>query len=134
MFTKGGNVNAKIGQHLTLLGLGAMIFYGFMLATGHLTAEILPQFLVSAVIFLSSGRIMRKAASLMGKAEEEDTVIKPQQPQADWPWMTSLLNWTGAFIIIGVMALLLLKPIGLTWRDALSLTTAPNHFFAGAVP
>lgn len=133
MGNKGGNVNAKIGQHLTLLGLGAMIFYGFMLATGHLTAEILPQFLVSAVIFLSSGRIMRRAASLMGKAEEE-TEVKPRQSQADWPWMTSLLNWTGAFIIIGVMALLLLKPIGLTWRDAIALTKAPDHFFAGAVP
>ena len=127
-------MNAKIGQHLTLLGLGAMIFYGFMLATGHLTAEILPQFLVSAIIFLSSGRIMRKAASHMAKDEEEDAPVKTVRPQADWPWMTSLLNWTGAFVIIGVMALLLLKPIGLTWRDAIALTKAPDHFFAGAVP
>jgi len=127
-------VNAKIGQHLTLLGLGAMIFYGFMLATGHLTAEILPQFLVSAIIFLSSGRIMRKAASLMAKDEEEAAPVKAVRPQADWPWMTSLLNWTGAFVIIGVMALLLLKPIGLSWRDAIALTKAPDHFFAGAVP
>lgn len=126
-------MNSKVGQRLTLLGLCAMIFYGFMLASGQLTMEIMPQFLVAAVIFLSSGRIMRRAAQLMGKGEDEKEE-KPRRIELDWPWLTALLNWTCAFLVIGVMALLLLKPLDLSWSEAFTRTSGPSHYFAGAVP
>ena len=126
-------MKSKVGQRLTLLGLCAMIFYGFMLANGQLTVEILPQFLVAAVIFLSSGRIMRRAAQKIGQDDEEKDA-KPERPELDWPWLTALLNWTCAFLVVGVMALLLLKPLDLSWSEAFSRVAAPDHYFAGAVP
>lgn len=127
-------MGSKVGQRLTLLGLCALIFYGYMLASGRLTMEIMPQFLVAAVIFLSSGRIMRRAAQMMGSAAEEERDAKRPRAELDWPWLTALLNWTCAFLVIGIMALLLLKPIDLTWSEALSRAASPTHFFAGAVP
>jgi hypothetical protein len=126
-------MKSSVGQRLTLLGLCAMIFYGYMLASGRLTLEIMPQFLVAAVIFLSSGRIMRRAAQLTGKGEEEKDE-KPSRVELDWPWLTALLNWTCAFVVIGIMALLLLKPIDLSWSEAFSRASGPSHYFAGAVP
>jgi len=45
-------MNAKIGQHMTLLGICAMAFYGAMLASGKLSIDVMPQFVVSAAIFL----------------------------------------------------------------------------------
>lgn len=126
-------MNAKIGQHLTLLGFCAMIFYGCMLASGHLTVEVLPQFLVTAVIFLSSGRIMRRAAAIAAQTEEEPT--KKRHPEPDWAWLTTLLNWSFALLIIGLMAILLLKPVGLSWQEALSGSSSPGApYFSGAVP
>lgn len=126
-------MNAKLGQHLTLLGFCALIFYGIMLASGQMTLEILPQFLVTAVIFLSSGRIMRRAAR-QSESEEDEKPVRDDQPITDWSWLTTLLNWTCACLIIGIMAILLLKPIGLSWQEALSLTIPNQHYFAGAVP
>lgn len=126
-------MNAKIGQHLTLLGFCALIFYGCMLASGQLTVEVLPQFLVTAVIFLSSGRIMRKAAALTAR-EEEDEPVRRKHPETDWAWLTTLLNWSCAVLIIGLMALLLLKPVGLSWTAAVSSTPSGAPFYSGAVP
>lgn len=125
-------MNAKIGQHLTLLGFCAMIFYGCMLASGQLTVEVLPQFLVTAVIFLSSGRIMRRAAAQMERDEED----KPPRshPEPDWAWLTVLLNWSCALLIIGLMALLLMKPVGLSWSDAFSAKPVTTPYYSGAVP
>ena len=37
-------MNAKMSQHLTLLGLCALAFYGLMLGTGNISLEIMPQF------------------------------------------------------------------------------------------
>ena len=126
-------MNSKIGQHLTLLGFCAMIFYGCMLASGQLTVEVLPQFLITAVIFLSSGRILRKAAALSAR-DEEEKALRPQRPETDWAWLTTLLNWSCALLIIGLMALLLLKPVGLSWTDALSAPPPGAPYFSGAVP
>jgi hypothetical protein len=133
-------VNAKLSQHMTLLGLCAMAFYGLMLGTGQFTLEVLPQFLISALIFLSSGRIMRLMAKrLPAKDEEEVPAAKsrPESPRAsaaDWPFLTGLLNWTAAGLIVAVMALWLMKPIGVSVAELLQTTRAHDHFFAGAVP
>ncbi|BCR06026.1 hypothetical protein DESUT3_30950 [Desulfuromonas versatilis] len=128
-------MNAKLSQHMTLLGICAMIFYGLMLGTGQLSTELMPQFIISAVLFLSSGRIMRKAARVMARDEQE--AKKSEQvakPQADWPFLTALLNWTAALLIIGIMAVFLMKPIGFTFEQALELTKGSEQYFAGAVP
>lgn len=127
-------MNARLSRQMTLLGICAMAFYGIMLGTGVFSTDIMPQFIISAVIFLSSGKIMRRAAQRLAREEEEETEIRPKRREADWPWLTGLLNWTAAFLIIGLMAIFLMKPIGVSLSDALHLTTAPDQFFANAVP
>jgi hypothetical protein len=122
-----------MSQHLTLLGLCAMAFYGLMLGTGNLSIEVMPQFLISAIIFLSSGRIMKLAARSLARAEEEEET-QPKRREADWPWLTGLLNWTGALIVVGVMAIFLMKPTDLSLREAFSTTFVHEQFYAGAVP
>jgi hypothetical protein len=126
-------MNAKMGQQLTLLGLGALVFYGIMLSTGNLSIEVMPQFLVSAVIFLSSGRIMRLAAKNLGDSEaEENEQVK--RPEADWPWLTALLNWTAAMLVIGIMAIILMKPAGVSFFEVFSHTVTTAHYSAEFVP
>jgi len=126
-------VNAKMGQQMTLLGLGAMAFYGVMLSSGHLSVEVMPQFLVSAVIFLCAGRVMRTAAKSLQQEEREET-SRPPRPEPDWPWLTALLNWSAAMLVIGAMAIILMKPAGVSLRDALGHSFAQEQYFAGAVP
>jgi hypothetical protein len=113
-----------------------MAFYGIMLGMGVFSIDIMPQFIISAVIFLSSGKIMRKAARAMVRDEEEEEEQNKRQKrkEADWPWLTGLLNWTAAFLIIGLMVIFLMKPIGVSLTDALQITTAPDQFFAHTVP
>lgn len=126
-------MNAKMSQQLTLLGLGAMAFYGIMLSTGNLSIEVMPQFLISAVIFLSSGRIMRAAAKSLGTSEAEENE-RPKRPEADWPWLTALLNWTAAMLVIGIMSIILMKPAGVSLLEAINRTVTPAHFSAEFVP
>lgn len=122
-----------MGQQMTLLGLGAMAFYGIMLSSGHLSVEVMPQFLVSAVIFLCSGRIMRMAARSV-QQDENDETARPCRPEPDWPWLTALLNWSAAMLVIGAMAIILMKPAGVSLQDALGHSVAHEQYFAGAVP
>lgn len=125
----------KLSQHLILLGFCALGFYGFMFATGKLPIEVMPQFLVSAVVFMSSGHYMRKAAKTLARQQsEEDETEEKERKELDWPWLTGLLNWTGAFLVIGIMAILLMKPIGLSFSDALQFTVAPEQFFSHTIP
>jgi len=50
-------MNAKLSLQMTLLGLGVMVFYAGLLATGKVSMEILPHYAISAIIFLCSGII-----------------------------------------------------------------------------
>ncbi|MDY6849118.1 MAG: hypothetical protein AB7F20_14290 [Geoalkalibacter sp.] len=133
-------MNAKIGQHMTLLGICAMAFYGAMLASGKLSIDVMPQFVVSAAIFLTSGRIMRRAARMMARdneeeQEEEEKTRKSKPIEADWPFLTQLLNWTAALLVVGVMAIFLMKPIGLSWSESFSSADiSDDHFFSKHIP
>ena len=124
-------MKGNLGQYLTLLGLCALVFYGVMLATGNLGVAAMPQFVITAVIFLTAGRMMRKVR--LGGEEEEEEAAKPKR-ETDWPWLTALLNWTAALLLIGGMAILLMKPTDLSLREALNISAAHKSFFAGAVP
>lgn len=126
-------MNAKMSQHLTLLGLCAMAFYGVMLATGTLSLEVMPQFVVSALIFLTSGRLLRRSARARS---EDEAPAEEEMPkvEADWPWLTGLLNWSAALLIIGIMAILIMKPAGVNFSEALKQSEAHEHYFSTAVP
>lgn len=127
-------MNAKLGTYMMTLGFATLAFYGAMLAMGLVSVEFLPQFAISAVLFLSSGRIMRKMAGRMAREEAEEEKPEGERSHPDWPWLTGLLNWSAALMVVGIMAVFLMKPIGLSFRDALDLSIAHDHYFATAVP
>lgn len=131
-------MNLKLSQHMALLGICAMAFYGVMLGMGKFSIEVLPQFAVSAIIFLSSGRIMRRAARVMSKEDtQSQRKVKQEQEkreEPDWQFLTNLMNWTAALMIVGIMAIILMKPIGLSFQEAFSSSSAQENYYAGAVP
>jgi len=114
-------VNVNLSQQMTLLGLAAMVFYAVMLATGVVGIDVMPQFVVSAVIFLSSGRLMRLAARKLPPKEidEKKEKIKQAKPKTDWEWLTQFLNWAMALAILAGLALWIMKPVGVSLVDAI---------------
>jgi hypothetical protein len=97
----------------------------------------MPQFLVSSIIFLSSGRIMRKAARALARddaEEEEKRETRSTASPADWPWLSAFLNYAGALLIIGIMAIFLMKPIGVSLQDVIAISSGNEQFFATAIP
>lgn len=127
-------MNAKLAQHMTLLGLCVMVFYGLMLGTGNMTLEVMPQFVISAVIFLTSGRLMKKGAAGRQSEASDSEKVKHDREEPDWAWLTLLLNWLAALTVIGLMAIMLMKPIGVSLVDALTENMNQDHFFADSVP
>ena len=111
-------MNANLSNQMTLLGLAAMIFYGALLATGTVGTDVMPQFIASALVFLSSGRLMRKAATQRSDDEEEDSA-KQEKKEINWEKMTLLLNWAMSVLIISGMAIWIMKPADVTFIDAL---------------
>jgi ABC-type Fe3+ transport system permease subunit len=107
-------MNAKLSRQMTMLGLGVLVFYAGILATGHASLEILPQFAISAVIFLSSGRIMRQIAEkLPVKEQQEDE--KAEQP--NWELRNLVLNWVAAAAVVSIVALFLVKPASMSFNE-----------------
>jgi hypothetical protein len=122
---------------MTLLGLAAMVFYAVMLATGVVGLDVMPQFMVSAVIFLSSGRLMRMAARNLPAKEvdEEKEKKKLAKPKPDWEWLSQFLNWAMALIIIGGLALWIMKPIGVSMVDAIQQhKPASQPYYSDSIP
>lgn len=126
-------MKGNLGQYLTVLGLCALGFYSVMFGCGYLDLAAMPQFIVTAVIFLTAGRMLKKVR--LGTAEEEEEKEGgPLRREPDWAWLTAFMNWTAALLIIALMALLLMKPAELSLLEALKFSPAPTSFFAGAVP
>lgn len=107
-------MNAKLSRQMTLLGLGVLAFYAGVLGTGHASLEILPQFAISAVIFLSSGKIMRQMATKL-PAKEETESEEVQEP--NWDLRNLVLNWVAAATVVSIVALFLVKPASMTFND-----------------
>ena len=126
-------MKGNLGQYLTVLGFCALGFYGFMFGCGYLGLAAMPQFVVTAVIFLTAGRMLRKVR--LGSAEEEeekDAGVLRREP--DWAWLTAFMNWTAALLLIALLAILLMKPAELSLLDAFKFSPTQGSFFAGAVP
>lgn len=107
-------MNARLSRQMTLLGLGVLAFYAGLLGTGQASLEILPQFAISAVIFLSSGRIMRQIAEqLPAKEQSEDQ----EQEEPNWELRNLVLNWLAAAAVVSIVALFLVKPASMTFNE-----------------
>lgn len=107
-------MNAKLSRQMTMLGLGVLGFYASVLGTGLASLEVLPQFAISAVIFLSSGKIMRQMAEKLPAKEqtEEQEVEEP-----DWDLRNMMLNWIAAATVVSIVALFLVKPADMTFNE-----------------
>jgi len=107
-------MNAKLSRQMSLLGLGVVAFYAGLLGTGQASLEILPQFAISAVIFLSSGKIMRQMArQLPAKEQPDDEEVK----EPNWELRNLVLNWVAAATVVSVVALFLVKPASMTFNE-----------------
>lgn len=107
-------MNAKLSKQMSLLGLGVLGFYAGLLGTGYASLEILPQFAISAVIFLSSGKIMRHMADkLPAKEQPEDEEVE----EPNWELRNLLLNWFAAAAVVSIVALFLVKPASMTFNE-----------------
>lgn len=115
-------MNAKISLQMTLLGLGVMVFYAGLIATGQVSMEILPHYAISAVIFLCSGRVMRQLAAKLPPREEGE--VNPYRLIPDWSMRTAMLNWMAASVLVSVMAIFLVKPDGMTFTEMLQFTAS----------
>ncbi len=109
---------------MTFLGLAALAYYAALLAAGVLGTEVMPQFLVTAIIFLSSGRLARKPSRFRSRDNEDE---KPGK-EPNWALRTQLLNWGMAVLILSVLALWVMKPVGVPFLEFLQM-----KFFLGLV-
>ena len=116
----------NLSQQMTLLGLAAMVFYAILLATGTVGTDVMPQFMVSAIVFLSSGRLMRGTARKLPRKEKVD---QPAFTERDWNLFNKFLNWFMTLLIVGGMALWLLKPVGVSFVDAYIFHDPPQHSY-----
>jgi hypothetical protein len=123
-------MDTRLSNYMTLIGLCAMAFYGMMMATGTMSISVMPQFIISAVIFLTSGRIMKKAAKRMRSQSREAVAQPPIFFGINWQKYT----WPTALIALLIMTLLMIKPIGVSPQDFLSKTEPSDLFYAPAIP
>ena len=107
-------MNAKLSRQMTMIGLGTLAFYACVLGTGHASLEVLPQFAISAVIFLCSGKIMRQMAEKLPVKEqsEEEEVEEP-----NWELRNLILNWVAAATVVSIVALFLVKPVSMSFNE-----------------
>lgn len=122
----------KLSRQMTFLGLGALAFYTALLASGEAGVEVLPQYAISVVFFLFSGKLMRQVAARL--PEKEHRPEECDKPEPDWALRTTVLNWVAASVVIVVMVLFLIKPAGMTYADLLRFTSGSDHFPALAMP
>lgn len=107
-------MNAKLSRQMTMLGLGVLAFYAGILGTGHASLEILPQFAISAVIFLSSGKIMRQFAEKLPAREQPDN---EPATEPNWELRNLVLNWLAAATVVSIVALFLVKPASMSINE-----------------
>lgn len=98
----------KLSKLMTLFGLAVMGFYAIMLSSGQFDLEVMPQFAIAAVIFLSSGRIMRKVAR---------RIQQQQNCSATSHVDLQLLCWLLGIAMLMILSLLLLVPFGVSLQD-----------------
>jgi len=107
-------MNAKLSRQMTMIGLGTLAFYACVLGTGHASLEILPQFAISAVIFLCSGKFMRQMAEKL-PAKEQPESEEVEEP--NWELRNLVLNWVAAATVVSIVALFLVKPTSMSFNE-----------------
>lgn len=118
----------RLSKLMTLFGLCAMGFYAIMLSSGRFTVEVMPQFALSAVIFLSSGRIMKKVARRIRAGNSEQDEAAPKRIDFQ------LLSWVVGVSLLMLLSLLLLVPFGVTIENTYLFKVANQLFDSSLIP
>lgn len=127
-------MNANLSQQMSLLGVAAVLCYVLLLSAELVTFEVMPQFIVSALIFITSGRLLRARGAENSEEEETKKASRPPRSEADWHWLSLLLNWCMSLLVLGIMALWLMKPIGVDLLQAVQQSAAHDSYFSGYIP
>ena len=106
---------------MTLLGLAALAYYAVLLAAGVLSPAVMPQFIVTAIIFLSSGRLVRKGARRRFARDDDDDSEQTPRVEPNWKLRTQLLNWGMSIFIITILSLWVMKPVGVPFLEFLQM-------------
>ena len=115
----------KLGNLMTLLGLCAMGAYGLMLISGTFTFAEMPQFIMSALVFMVSGKVMRSVALQAGERKR----IKPQKKMD-----LQLLSWVAGLSLLSFLALLLLIPFGASLQNCYLFQLTRQLFSSVLIP
>ncbi|MCF6267326.1 MAG: hypothetical protein L3J57_12375 [Desulfuromusa sp.] len=118
----------KLSQQMTFLGLAVLTCCTVLLITGGLSSAAMPQFLVTAFIFLSSGRLIRNGARKRTDEYGNDGSKKKPHVEPNWALRTQILNWGMTVLIICTLGLWVMKPAGVPFLEFLQL-----KFFFGVV-
>lgn len=117
----------KLSKLMTLFGLAAMGFYAIMLSSGNFSLEVMPQFAIAAIMFLSSGRIMKKIARRISLNRDER---HNNQTHLD----LQLLVWMSGITLLMLLSLLLLVPFGVSIQDTYLLRLTHQLGIIGWTP
>ncbi|GAB4173968.1 MAG: hypothetical protein Kow00100_15660 [Geothermobacteraceae bacterium] len=104
---------------MSLLGVCAILFYCAMAGAGFLPGDLLPQFLVSGMVFLLAGPLLK--AFGRNATDDGDDNEEPDAPltERDWSYFTILLNWSMVLLIIACLAVWVMKPLGMSFGEFL---------------
>jgi len=105
---------------MTLLGIVAIAYYVILFALDVVSADMMPQFLVSAVIFISSGRLMRKGSGPVRRKEVDEESTGKKKKETNWVLLTQILNWGMTALILVALGLWVMKPVGVSFIDMLT--------------
>ena len=119
-------MKTNISRQMTFLGLVALVFYATLLANGKASFEILPQYAISIVFFLFSGRMLRQVAKASNSKDQHDT---EELPPSDWDLRTTIVNWLAVCMFVCVITIFLIKPPAMTFYDFLISPTDNETFF-----
>ncbi len=118
----------RLSKLMTLFGLCAMGFYAIMLSSGRFSVEVLPQFALSAIFFLSSGRIMKKVARRIRAGQSEQSEEDPNRIDLQ------LVSWVVGIAVLMALSLLLLVPFGVTLEHTYLFKVAHQLFGSTLIP
>jgi len=127
-------MNSRLSRQMTLLGFATLGLYAGLLSMGMVSFEVMPQYLISAALFLSSGRIMRKLARELSARESDEDGEGEEKSEPDWALRTQVLNWVAATVVVGVLTVFLTKPVDMTFGEMARFTFQPDRFPVLAMP
>lgn len=119
-------MKSNISRQMTFLGLVAMVFYATLLANGKASFEIMPQYAISIIFFLLSGRMLRQVAKASSSTDNHET---EDLPPSDWALRTTIVNWFAVCMFATVITLFLIKPPSVSFYDFLIAPTDNDTFY-----